>query len=530
MSRPTQPKAAATEREQQHSFVSRFCAGRRVSVPLFAVTSPDPASVVRQITRAVEAGEDGSTDAPIYQWDYARGLSHVNQHGYNKLGSWVQGEQSNYVDPGVTLKAAVNMPENGILFVHSAHRWIDEKDVAQAVWNLRDQFKRNFRTLVLLGPAFTLPQELQQDVIVLEESVPNDEELTALCTDLVGKASVDVDKETLASATAALRGLAAFPAEQVFSMSLSQTGLDIASVRERKRSMVEQVAGLKVDRERPSPKDVRGLSQIRKVLARYFTGPERPDLIVRLDEMEKMIAGAGDGSSLGGDSTGVQQDALGVFLTAMEDYGWSGFLAYGPPGSGKTLITQTLGEEFDVESMAGDLGAMRGRFVGESEQRIRAAVQMIHAIGGRRVVFCGTCNSFDTLPAPLIRRFWLGQWMFDLPNDEELKALGDLYIAKYNLDPKQPRPWVAGWSGANVRNCCRLSYATKVSLTEAALSTISVAEVDPQGLERTRRTAANRLLSASYPGKYIMPEAKPDASVQQDRGVRVEESRPRPRR
>src|SRR6266545_4720385 len=54
------------------------------------------------------------------------------------------------------------------------------------------------------------------------------------------------DQGMVAKAIDALVGLAAFPAEQVLSMSLSKNGLDLERLWERKRQAIEQTPGLTV--------------------------------------------------------------------------------------------------------------------------------------------------------------------------------------------------------------------------------------------------------------------------------------------
>jgi hypothetical protein len=66
------------------------------------------------------------------------------------------------------IKAHKKMPKESILFMSNLHRYLDPQ-VIQAVWNLRDPFKSNTRMLVILCPSMTLPPELTQDVLVLDE-------------------------------------------------------------------------------------------------------------------------------------------------------------------------------------------------------------------------------------------------------------------------------------------------------------------------------------------------------------------------
>lgn len=55
-----------------------------------------------------------------------------------------------------------------------------QPDVVRGIWNLRDVFKAGGQMLVLVTlPGATLPIELQNDVMVIEEPLPSTEDLEA---------------------------------------------------------------------------------------------------------------------------------------------------------------------------------------------------------------------------------------------------------------------------------------------------------------------------------------------------------------
>ena len=93
---------------------------------------------------------------------------------------------------------------------------------SQALWNLRDAFKTNFRTVVLLVPDIDLPPELQQDVLVLDEKLPNDEALEKIVKNLCDANGLKITKKDVEQSVDALRGISAYPAEQAVAMSLSK--------------------------------------------------------------------------------------------------------------------------------------------------------------------------------------------------------------------------------------------------------------------------------------------------------------------
>ena len=153
-------------------FVRTLLAARRVSTPLVSIRTADPALTVARIEEAV------GKDAAIVQWDIVRGLVRVNDAGAKEIGKLLGERDSASVGPVDALVAACQLGEDAVLVFANAQRFWNDPQVAQAIWNLRDVFKANGRTLALLTtPGAVLPDELTQDVLVLDEPLPAVEDL-----------------------------------------------------------------------------------------------------------------------------------------------------------------------------------------------------------------------------------------------------------------------------------------------------------------------------------------------------------------
>lgn len=189
-------------------------------------------------------------------------------------------------------------------------------------------------------------------------------------------------------------------------------------------------------------------------------------------------------------------------MRAMEDNGWSGQIAVGPPGCAKSMYGQALGASHNVPTIAVDLGAAKGSLVGESERRVRGIVKTLQAVAGRGAHWVATCNRLETLPPELRRRFRFGLWYFDLPDGEERAGIWKLQMNAFGLGADQERPEDDGWTGADIRNCCEIAWRLKASLVAAAQFITPVAKSDPESIERLRKLAHKRFLSASYAGTY----------------------------
>lgn len=484
------------------NLIDQFKAARRAGTPLLAIETPDPAATISTIVQ----GMNGK-NPPFMQWDIVQGLVALNDAGAKEMGRLGLSKEDlamRSVNPTEMLSLLTKLPGEAIIFMHNAQRFLDSDGVAQAAWNLRDIFKQRLNVLVMLAPSIKLPAELERDVIVLDEPLPDDEALGAIA-DTVHKslsaAFVDakpMTKETRAKIIRAARGLSAFAAEQAIYMSASKAGIDIDELWERKRKMIEQTKGLQVYTGGESFDDIGGIERIKEFSGRLFKGANPPTAIVWIDEIEKAMAGTGPV----GDTSGTSQDQLGVLLNAMNDNEWAGQIAIGPPGCAKSLYAKSMATTHGVPCIKLDLGAMKGSLVGQSEQQIRAAIKIILAVAGKGAYWIATCNQLDSLKPELRRRFTDGVWFFDLPDADERASIWTLLRGRFGIKNGDALPDDDNWTGADIRNVCSIAYRLKVSLREAASYITPVAKSDPRSIERLRDLADNAFLSASQAGVY----------------------------
>lgn len=527
----------------QQTLIEQIRAAHRASVPIVAVSTPDPAATIQAIVESVRnpaggsggpggsGGSGGEPDGLRVEWDLLRGyhprgsIAQIEQ-----FHTWVSGADidlaSLQFNPVLAVAVALKLPDESILFVHLANRFLAEPPFIQAVWNLRDAFKANLRMLVLLGPSLTLPAELAGDVVALDEPLPGRAALAQIVREAHEHAELTmIPQGTIDRAVDAVQGLPAFAAEQVVAMSLRKSGVDLAALWERKRQQIEQTPGLKVWRGGETFAAIGGVQVVKEFVGRVMSGSTetqaaRPNAVVFIDEIEKMMAGAAGG----GDTSGVSQDQLGTLLSYMQDTSAAGMIFVGPPGSAKSMVAKAAGQCAGVPTIQLDLGAAKGSLVGQSEQQLRHALKVVTAVSSGKSLWIATCNSISDLPPELRRRFTLGTFFFELPTAAERAAIWDLWLSKFGLEAGGPGDRGrgagdggqgnsselgfsdAGWTGAEIKQCCEIAWRLGCPLSEAASFVVPVSRSASEQLAKLRQFATGRFLSASYRGVYRGPE------------------------
>lgn len=486
----------------------------RVSSPWVAITTPDYRSTIKTVLE-VAAQVNKVEMVPAVCYDVVNSsVTPVRGPNNAILSEVVEADVGNedYPPHKCLQMAAKSMPKNSVFFfvVTDSCQFDTTREgrefLTQAIADCREPFKGRPCLLVILGPVVKLPALLSEDIPLLEDPLPDKDELVELIEKAAenGEAKVAaVDRE---KAAVACLGMTRFAAEEAVCRKLRKSGINLQGLGEVRQKVIEDSTdrALVFEKERWTFDQIGGLDAFKGFMSAIFGGPKRPSLVVRVDEIDKSINASSTGAV--GDNTGVSQDILKTLLTNVEDNGWMGLLACGGPGTGKTLASICTGNQFETRTLAMDLGAVKGSLVGESEGKIRRVMQVIKSIGGGNVLFMATCNRLDTIPPELQRRFWLGTWFWDLPSPQERQAIWKIQRERFKIDPKHLPPDDTQWTGSDIRNCCQMAWACSCSLREAAdRITISgvVSKAQIEALQILAERAGFR--SAAKPGPYKRP-------------------------
>jgi hypothetical protein len=484
---------------------------RRAGVPLFAIESQDPAATMKAALAAVNGKAES---IPIAQWDMTNGLRGVNSAGETAI-SWYDPLAMNLPE---ILKGLQGMPQDSIVFMHNLNRFWERDGVAQGVWCLRDAFKASHCTLVLLGANAKLPAELQSDVVVSTEPPPSREEVDGIVTKILasaGKAGAKVEQTDRGAVSGALLGLgSAFDVEQTLSLSIGKSGVDVPSCWERKIKRLKATTGAEITINNPTFKDLAGCANVKSEISGFINGRQKPGVVLFMDEIEKLFAGAGT------DLSGVSTNLVGMFLTWTAERKAKGFLLPGVPGAGKTWTATCTAGEAKVPLFK--LADMKASLVGESEGKLRSALAAVDALAGDgSVLMVASCNWVDNISPDIMARFTMGQFFYDFPTTEERGALWKLFMRKLEL-PDQEIPSSDGWVGREIESCCWRAWQYQRPLVEVARNICPSSISQKTKLEALRKACSGRFLSAATPGLYQAREISTPLPASGDRVLKFD--------
>jgi SpoVK/Ycf46/Vps4 family AAA+-type ATPase len=211
-------------------------------------------------------------------------------------------------------------------------------------------------------------------------------------------------------------------------------------------------------------------------------------------------------------------------------------------GTGKSALAKALGAETGRPTLIMDVGSLMGSLVGSTEANIRQALRITDAMSPAILmidevekslsgvassgqtdsgvsarlfgtlltwlndrtsdvyVIC-TCNDISKLPPEFSRaeRFD-GIWFLDLPGPDQKQAIWEIYLKLFELDADQAKPHDEGWTGAEIRACCRLAALLDLPLTAAAQNVVPVSATAAESVQRLREWASGRCLDADTGG------------------------------
>lgn len=381
-------------------------------------------------------------------WDVAQGVCEIN--GAQTPG--FAGQDPDSVLDGIRTRSGANStkPENrGVWIMRDLAPWVTGAIGFVTCRRLRNLARllpgiprpNDSQAVVVLTPSAEVPAELAGHAVVIEWPMPDRAEIASILdATIAGLPEVDAKTGEPIRAAAAPNGTR----DAAIDAAIGLSGEEAASCY------------------------ARSLVQTRRIDPAAVAG-EKKRIIARSGVLEYYDPLPGGLESIGG------LDLLKSWLTtrgsayspAARAYGLpapKGCLLVGIPGCGKSLTAKAIATAWGVPLLRLDLGAIKSKFVGESESNIRKAFSVIESVG-RCVVWLdevekalqgatsgssdggtsadalgailswmqerqgsafvvATANDVTSLPPELLRKGRFDEiWSIDLPNEVERREI-----------------------------------------------------------------------------------------------------------
>lgn len=334
----------------------------------------------------------------------------------------------------------VDKMENDFLFVFKDfHESWGTAAVKRKLRSVGQRLKFSKKAIFITSPTRKLPEELKDEVVIVDFPLPFAAELETVLNRLTKAPGVRVNLTKLGreKLVQAALGLTAAQAQRVFAKAIVGDGVlddrDISLVAEEKKQIIRESKALEFYPVTKMPDDVGGLEVLKDWL--------------RLRER--------------------------AFTKEAQDYGLpapKGMALIGIPGTGKSLTAKMIGGLWRLPLLRLDVGALYGSYIGESEERTRKALELANTVspcilwidevekalshgsndsGTSTRVFgtiltwmqektapcfvVATANDITKLPPELLRKGRFDEIFFlDLPNLEERRQIFKVHLRKRN--------------------------------------------------------------------------------------------------
>lgn len=337
-------ETAPTASQKQASDVSALLRARN---PLIWIVTGEEARVEGYLKNAAEAAAYTTNT-----WDVAEGLV----SGETKIE-----ETEDIAAALAKIKTLAESDENNkraIWILRDAPVWIEGLNGAAPLRRLRNLAKElprvkrdNAQSLVILSPDNRVPKELAGHTTVIEWPLPDRAEIAAILSAIIDRKGLPADIQKLSdedreAAIDAAVGLTGLEAEACYSKSLVQKRkIDPAVVASEKKRVITR----------------------ENVLEWYDPLPGGLDAVGGLIGLKAWLLQRKEAYS-------PKAREFGLPLP-------KGTCIVGVQGCGKSLIAKAIATNWGVPLLRLDMGALKSKFVGESEQNFRKALKVIEAIG-----------------------------------------------------------------------------------------------------------------------------------------------------
>ncbi len=381
--------------------------------------------------------------------------------------------------------ATKDNPKHAFVVLKDAHRYFDENSQyfnMKSISLLKEIARRTmfseevYATVFMVSPVLVLPQELEKMITIFDIPYPDSEEVAAIIDDYISSYNMDINDTVKNDLIISFKGLTEFEIRQILNYAYQQSGtFDASSVKlvlKEKEQIIKKSGIIEIFPTNANVDDIGGMSNLKKYL----------------NNKAQIFANLGMARSFGVDLP-------------------KGILIVGMPGCGKSLTAKATASMFKVPLLRLDIGKLMGKYVGESEHNLTAAIKTAEAVapcvlwidelekafagignnnggGGNdittrlfgqfltwlqekesSVYVVATANDISKLPPEFLRKGRFDElFKVELPDAEERRRIFQIHLAKRgkltpNIDvlklistKKDSKSITKGFSGADIES------------------------------------------------------------------------------
>ncbi len=346
---------------------------------------------------------------------------------------------------------ALNKDGKGVIVLQDAHTFLNDNSALGSKFrrhlrNIPEEWKNKERAVIITAPVLKIHDDMKKDFLILYDKLPDFEEISDIIGGFLSRNQLSsslsplmVERICLACLGLTQRQINRILAKTIYkNKRIDESCIDL--IIEEKKNIIQQSGVLE-----------------------FYHSKETIDNVGGLDELKKWL-----------------KQRRTAFSIKARDYGLpspKGLLILGVQGTGKSLTAKAVSSLWHLPLLRLDIGKVFGSLVGESESKIRESLQYAEAIspcilwmdeldkafGGmngpqgdsgtsarvfgtfltwlqekdKPVFVVATANDISNLPPEMLRKGRFDEIFFvDLPNEDEIKDIVKIHIAKTQRNPQ----------------------------------------------------------------------------------------------
>ncbi|MCU7940965.1 MAG: AAA family ATPase, partial [gamma proteobacterium symbiont of Bathyaustriella thionipta] len=357
--------------------------------------------------------------------------------------------------------------ETSFLVLKDIHHHLNNPKVISLLKSiaLKNVYEEDFYvTVFIVSTKLIIPVEIEKLVTVFDTPLPRTDEIVEIVNKFAKDMVIAINERLINELALSLKGFSEFEIIQILNMAYQNSGSidkkDTALIIEEKKQIIKKSGMLEILNFNEKFDDIGGLENLKKWLQ------NKGVIFNRLEEAVEY---------------GVETP--------------KGVIIVGMPGCGKSLTAKATANLFKIPLLRLDVGKLLGKYIGESEDNMRRAINIAEAIspcvlwvdeiekafsgvgesGGHEVTIrlfgyfltwmqeknssvfvVATSNDISRLPAEFLRRGRFDEiFLVDFPNDEERRNIIELHLKKRgqwnkDIDSITLLKETKGYSGADI--------------------------------------------------------------------------------